>query len=270
MSPIRYVTLDPTGNLTCLVLDPVPEADRPWVTAALMERCEQVGYLETARHSDAAARLQMMGGEFCGNASMAAAAFLVREGRIPEGADAFLEVSGARDPVRCRVSRLSDSRFSGTVSMPPVLGITRGRVGLFPAALVRMEGISHVILEDVPLTDEEAESLLFTIAEQLPDPAVGLLQWDSASGFMTPLVFVRDSGTLVWESGCGSGSTALGAHLAMRHGNGITRSAIRQPGGTLCTEVHVARGKILSVLLTGEVRIGETALLDTVPSSPPE
>ena len=45
MKPVRYVTLDPTGNTTCLVLDPVTEAERPRVTAALMDRCEQVGYL---------------------------------------------------------------------------------------------------------------------------------------------------------------------------------------------------------------------------------
>ena len=267
MSPIRYVTLDPTGNLTCLVLDPVPEADRARVTAALMDRCEQVGYLQEARHPEAAARLQMMGGEFCGNASMAAAAYLVREGRIPEGTEALLEVSGAADPVRCRVARLSDSRFSGTVAMPPVLEISSCRVGPFPAAAVRMEGISHMILEDVSLEKEAAEALLLAAAEKLPDPAVGLLRWDSAAGFMTPLVFVRQSGTLVWETGCGSGSTALGAFLAARRGDGITRSEIRQPGGTLCTEVFISGGRVRSVLLTGEVRVGRTESLDLFLSS---
>ena len=63
MKTYRYVTLDPTGNITCLVLDAVTAEDKPRVTAALMERCEQVGYLEKPRTEEARARLTMMGGE---------------------------------------------------------------------------------------------------------------------------------------------------------------------------------------------------------------
>ena len=108
---------------------------------------------------------------------------------------------------------------------------------------------------------DQAEALLLGIAEQLPDPAAGLLLWDSASRFLRPLVYVRESGTLIWESGCGSGSTALGVCLAQRRGDGITLTEIRQPGGTLRTRVTVQEGQARSVLLSGVVRIGETALL---------
>ena len=41
MKPVRYVTLDPTGNTTCLVLDPVNEKDRGRVTDLLMRRCDR-------------------------------------------------------------------------------------------------------------------------------------------------------------------------------------------------------------------------------------
>ncbi len=74
---IRYVLLDPTGNLTCLVLDPVEAGERDRVTALLMDRCEQVGYLMPPTAAGARARLQMMGGEFFVNSSRAAAALLV-------------------------------------------------------------------------------------------------------------------------------------------------------------------------------------------------
>ena len=45
MKTYRYVTLDPTGNLTCLVLDPADPADEAALTRKLLEQCEQVAYL---------------------------------------------------------------------------------------------------------------------------------------------------------------------------------------------------------------------------------
>ena len=45
MKPVRYVLMNPTGNLTALVISPVQPRERPAVTAALLPRCEQVGYL---------------------------------------------------------------------------------------------------------------------------------------------------------------------------------------------------------------------------------
>ena len=96
MNALRYALLNPSGNRTALVLDPVPAAGRNRITAALMDRCEQVGYLMPPSVPGVLGRLQMMGGEFCGNASMAAAAFLLRnELKVSETRDVLLEVSGA-------------------------------------------------------------------------------------------------------------------------------------------------------------------------------
>ena len=119
MKKIRYVLLNPTGNLTGLVLDPVSPEDRPRITEALMKGCEQVGYLQPAGQSGAAVRLQMMGGEFCGNASMAAAAWLAQEGDSADQGERnlLLEVSGAEGTVSCRVRREKEG-WRGTVEMP--------------------------------------------------------------------------------------------------------------------------------------------------------
>ena len=70
---------------------------------------------------------------------------------------------------------------------------------------------------------------------------------------MKPLVLVREAGTLVWETACGSGSTAVGAWRARRAGRDL-ETEVRQPGGTL--RVRTAGEKIY---LTGRVTIGETA-----------
>ena len=122
MKTYRYVKLDPTGNTTCLVLDPTEPQDEKAVTRKLLEECEQVAYLEAPTQPGAVAAIRLMGGEFCGNAAMAAAAWLVRE-ELAEGEEKalLLQVSGAVDPVRCTVRKTAEG-FEGTTEMPPVQG----------------------------------------------------------------------------------------------------------------------------------------------------
>ena len=261
MNPIRYVTLDPTGNITCLVLDEVKEDDRNRVTGALMNRCEQVGYLQKPENSAARAKLQMMGGEFCGNATMAAAAYLAHEYGFKEKTEIPLEVSGAKGVLSCAVTPLSDAVWEGTVAMPPVLEMKSFRLNEYDMILVRLEGIAHLILPDTAVNEAEAETLIRKAAQTLPDPSVGLLKWDSRAKYMKPLVFVRKSDTLVWETGCGSGSTAIGAWLASSHENGVFRAEIHQPGGTILAEIHQSDGAAEDVRITGQVKIGATETL---------
>ena len=253
---IRYVTLDPTGNITCLVSCPVPKALRSRVTAALMERCEQVGYLTEPSLPGARARLEMMGGEFCGNAAMAAAAYLCRRDGSERETAVPLEVSGAEGIVRCTARPIGEDVFLGTAEMPRILEIRDTVIGKYPAALVCMEGIAHLIVKDVPVPEEQAGALLKEAAGKTEAAAAGLLLWDSEKMFMRPLVYVKASGTLVWETGCGSGSTAVGAYLALARGDGVTRSEIRQGGGVIVTEAEVRSGRVASVRISGRVRVG--------------
>jgi diaminopimelate epimerase len=126
-----------------------------------------------------------------------------------------------------------------------------------------MEGIVHLIYEGENLAPDEAEGLLRTIAEQEPDDAAGLLQWNRDERYMIPLVYVRGSGSMVWEHGCGSGSAAIGSYEALKHlkdrGNqvGTVQTEISQPGGTIRAAAETAGGFVTSVSITGTVRFGE-------------
>ena len=265
MNSYRYVRLDPTGNRTCLVLDPVPEMERKRVTAALMNRCEQVGYLLPAERPENRARLRMMGGEFCGNASMATAAYLCRlEGAAPGSErDVLLEVSGTDGPVRCRIRapREGDEAWKGTVWMPPVLDVRPLTFEGEEWTAVQLEGILHLIREKGVLDRKSAEEKLLRFARQCGAPAVGLLQWDAGTGRMIPLVHVPGEGTLVWETACGSGSTAVGALAALRAGEGETVSPILQPGGVIRASVRVRNGKVTEVRISGRISIGPEEIL---------
>ena len=255
MKKYRYVKLDPTGNITCLVLDPANHGDETILTRELLKECEQVAYLEEPSMPGAVAAIRLMGGEFCGNAAMASAAWLLRNEPDPGMEKALLlEVSGAAEPVLCTVRRTAEG-YEGTVEMPGVPEIDTETLCGIPFTAVRMEGITHLICEDRTFRPAEAEKLLREIAEKRQEEAIGLLQWNRETRCMTPLVWVRGSGSLVWEHGCGSGSAAVGAAEALRKG-GKAFTEVIQPGGTI-TVTAVAEDKIIrSVSICGKVRLG--------------
>ena len=261
MREIRYVLLDPTGNLTALVLDPVDPGDRAPVTAALMNRCEQVGYLTAAKDPRIRARLEMMGGEFCGNASMATAVYLAAEEGLKPGEEKamLLEVSGAEAPVACRAVRLPDG-WRGAAEMPLPSGMESRTVLGTELKAVFLPGMVHLIYEGPSLAAERAEAILRAAEGLFPEPAIGLLQWDRAEGRMIPLVRVRASGTQVWETACGSGTAAVAFLEAVRR-NASGEIAVAQPGGVLRAETEWSAGRARRILLSGTVRLKPPEIL---------
>ena len=258
MKPVRYVILNPSGNLTALVTEWGGAEDEAEITARLMRESEQVAYLDPPSLPGALARIRLMGGEFCGNAAMAAAGWLVRDClRSGEEMTVPIEVSGAQGVLFCRVRGLEDG-FEGTVEMPRVLGIRPAEAGGIPVTEVRMEGITHLIRENrEPLEKEKAEALLKAFAEESGAEAAGLLDRNPETGFMRPLVYVRGSGTLVWESACGSGTAAIGALEAWRQKNGTVETLVGQPGGILRAEATAERGTVTEIRISGTIRTGE-------------
>ena len=68
---LNILRADPAGNITVFVLDPVEKAQRAAIAEKIMAipalKAEQVGYACTAE-DDVDGHMEMMGGEFCGNA----------------------------------------------------------------------------------------------------------------------------------------------------------------------------------------------------------
>ena len=144
--------LDPTGNITALVEGDVPVSRQPETAARIMRlrpETEQVGFVRMrgADHAEESAqdtegqnetlnsgiqvRLRMAGGEFCGNASMSAAALYRYRtgGAYPAGSDTWasvsLAVSGAAEPVEVRLREIpaAGPAWSARVKMPKASGI---------------------------------------------------------------------------------------------------------------------------------------------------
>ena len=264
---MRYCIFDPSGNITALVESHVPAEERKIAADEIMAahpEVEQVGFVRFPEDGLIDAELQMAGGEFCGNASLCTAAlFDLRNTR--KSTDDFrhlrLKVSGADQPVDGWIKKVDRERYTGTIQMPPSLGITEieflfdNAAGILP--VVRMQGISHIIIQpDSPFWHlcEDRKAAEKAVAEWcgvLRTDGLGLmfLKGSGPDYDLIPLVYIPGSGTIFWENSCGSGSSAVGIYLSAIYNRELS-AALHQPGGILAVKSDPETG---TTALTGNV-----------------
>ncbi len=248
---LRIVMADPAGNRTAIVRTRVPSEKRAKIAALIMEdnelRAEQVGF-ETQPLFGGAGRLEMMGGEFCGNAARSYGYLIWREkllngekireaeqeredeaekGTVCRG-EIRIEISGAQGLLRtaCEGGGPVGRSYA---RMPIPVGLKVSEEG-YP--LVVSEGIAHMILLDTEPDEKLAESLIRHYGKSFPAFGLQFISGDS----LIPLVYVAEAGSLVWESSCGSGTLAAAWYLEQKkvHKEGLPLSySFREPGGIL-------------------------------------
>ncbi len=257
---ISYTKIDPSGNITLIVDSPVPRSEQSRIASELMAldaEAEQVGFLEAPSDPCCAVRLQMMGGEFCGNATLSAAAVLTRQLDMGS-ADMLIEVSGAPEPVRVTGSVSAPEVFEGEVAMPLPESISEcsflDGFDCYTLPLVRFPGICHAIVPDGALTRERAEKLIGAWCSQIKAEALGLMFLDRDKNALTPLVYVESTGTAVWEGSCASGTAAVAAYLAEIDGE-YARVRLSEPRGALSAAASCAGAQIRSLSLSGSAVI---------------
>lgn len=250
---ITYQTYDPTGNRTMLVTSPVDREDQAMAAAGIMEHdrsIEQVAFIEGEGDER---RMQMMGGEFCGNATMSFGAMLAAEAGL-DTMDAELSVSGSDTRVPVHMEKQEDG-YLGRVSMPLPSGIKVKNFGRYKLPLVRFDGISHAIItERIPRP--LAQMLIREWAGKARAEAFGILMCSPDYSEMTPIVYVKSTDTVVIESSCASGTAAVGAYLAQERKEPVSLT-IRQPSGQLSVDAGYADGAITELVLGGNVRLVE-------------
>lgn len=256
---LRFAKMNPTENMTILVLSPVERRDQPEVAAKLMAQnslgAEQVGFLEESTLPGALNRLQMMGGEFCGNATMSLAALHAFEENLPDGAQRVypLEISGAARLLNCRIVRQGNG-YVGSVDMPlpEEILMAEPEPGL-RLPVVRFPGIAHVIVQEDRMDPAASKAVIARWCRQLQADALGILLVNSDMNRIRPLVYVRETDSSVWERGCGSGTAAMGAYLAYSTKRDAQLS-ISQPGGVISVKADYCGG-VSRIEITGRVQI---------------
>lgn len=268
---IEYVVINPSGNITILVMSDVEDEEEYYFVAKklleLEPAAEQVGFLQYDDESDII--LSMAGGEFCGNATMSAAVYYGILHGLSDG-NVVVKSSGADELVNVHIKKINE--WEGTVEMPKPLEISEvdfGNDEKFP--VVFFKGIAHVIIDNNcgARPHDEFETKLYSEkkikewCEFLGVPAIGIMLCDNIDDIkkiqnfditevnMTPLVYVKSIDTLYWESSCASGTTAIGAYIAnVMNSNG--KINVRQPSGTILSIDKIVDGKLL---LAGKVKL---------------
>ncbi len=215
---IKYTLWNPNGNITALVQTPVAPDAYPETAALIMKKeptCEQVGFLNGRA-------LRMAGGEFCGNASICAAAQFFRDECTPKNPTKYtFPVSGSDAPVCAEVEK-NGEKYAVTLEMPPYESIFYKELPLggniLKLPVVSFPGIMHVIIENFKLEDAAFESAVKEWSDILDCDAVGAMLLDADSGRLKPLVYVKSAATLFWEGSCASGTAAAGVYIAEKTG----------------------------------------------------
>jgi len=245
---VSYYLLNPTQNITVLCATPVPVNEQVRVASRLMElepTAEQVGFVNGEK-------LRMAGGEFCGNASMSAAALFCKDLAAGEKRKVELSVSGADGKITVDITAENDGSFTGAVSMPVPLSVGVAEINFNGKAVsvpaVKFSGITHLIFDST--ADKKAvEKSVPEWCAELGADALGVMLLNEEKSQLTPLVYVPQAGTMFWENSCASGTSAVGAYLFSRENMPIS-CTLEEPGGKLSVE---ADGK--SLRLTGNVKI---------------
>lgn len=278
---LKITMADPAGNRTAFVETAVPPSAYASIGAALLRdtslRAEQVGFLCPPLRG-AEGRLIMSGGEFCGNASRSFGLLLGRQHGKQAGDTVRIEVSGSDEiltvlleedgaavsmplprtllsiplPAEC-LSQYTAPSFS----MPP-LSASSGSISPISVSsqtlpVVVFDGIAHVIAENLLPSQTLAEQLIGLVQKQLHPDAAGAIFLSDAQ--MTPCVWVRDVGSLIWESSCGSGTLAAAVARGQSVRNGSFRLSLQQPGGILTAVLDKENDRVLCAQLSGPVSL---------------
>lgn len=257
---LKVVRADPAGNATLFVLTPVDRALRAdaagKLIAALPEmKVEQVGFA-SAPLMGGAARLEMAGGEFCGNAARAWGMWTAA-GRVPRPERVRIEVSGCSHPIAVDVDWAE-----GTARTEMPLPLEVRPVPEFGGTLVHLGGIAHLVVRDTAPSREffrRAEPAFGGLAGLEAYGVIFLERLDEAAGEerLTPLVKVPSVGTLFQEGSCGSGSLAAAVAESAEVRDGEFRRRYVQPAGALTASVVRRDGAVRSAFIEGPVSLDE-------------
>lgn len=254
---LNILRADPAGNITIFVLDRVEKARRAEIAAKLMAKkelgAEQVAFVCEPVSLGSAGRIEMMGNEFCGNALRAFGLYLAAQ-RQESVSRLSVEISGCKSPAT--VTADTQNGIS-EAQMPLPRDISPFIFSGVECIRVDFDGISHLVA-DCPVPNQRvlgAAKALF--ADDKSISAFGIMYLDRYSMKMTPLVYVKATDSLVWESSCGSGTVAAAITMASGLRNGEKSYTFAQPCGSITAKITKRNGEFAEAVISGEISLGK-------------
>ena len=207
-----YQQITIAGQTTALVAQKLDQSDRVPAAQSIMQKStavEQVGFLD--RSAQPYPTFTMMGEELSLIGSLAAGCQLLN-GKV--GQTAFLS-SGISNPISVSLRRLTC-----TLQISANMAVKKTPNQVFFSG-IRFLVINRFPKDQVLLTNEQEllQQMLFK------SPAAGIVFYQNNQIY--PVVKVKETNTLIWESACGSGSVAFFMVTGC--------SKIKQPSGAILT-----------------------------------
>ena len=208
----NYFRANPCGNITGFVVAPVYPGYRKAYTDCIMEQIdkdvEQVGFISPA-YEGAPLRMDMMGGEFCANATRAyglySASFYDTDGLV----DIEVYVSGHEGTTDVIADVKNQKAY---VALDAPIGREKLTIDGKDCTLIKLPGISHLVVEEEE-DKEFVDKALDVLKKDHKDEAYGVLFFNKEKLEMIPYVYVEGSETLFREGSCGSGTVAVVNYL---------------------------------------------------------
>ena len=249
-----YFRANPSGNITGFVLWPVYPGYRKAYADAIMEQIdsevEQVGFISPS-YDGPPLRLDMMGGEFCANATRAYGLYAATFENVKDDLEMEVYVSGVNGPM---IVETNVNKGTAYVEMESPISIGEVEFDGSSYKVIELTGITHTI---VPGTGDEkkARDIIEKVKKKIDSKAYGVMFVDEDKLEMVPYVYVVGTDTLIREGSCGSGTTAL-AHYLNRNKDKNFNAIIKQPKGEIEIKTRSDEDG-LHYLIGGKVELGE-------------
>jgi diaminopimelate epimerase len=256
----NLVVAYPSGNTTAVVLDDVSDLDKMKLNATILDtwsarypdepEIEQCCFVTDATDPNSIGKVEMFGGEFCGNATRSVV-WLLTKGKDGKG---LIEASGCDKPLAYTVN-------GGVVTLEmPHASTSMSEQG----TKVQFDGITQLVIPFEP-TRTSLKKLIKADSSLRKCSAVGLTNYNTESKRAVFSVWVREVDTIFDETACGSGTAAIGIALAAQTKTNQKLDVV-QPSGepiTVATKVN-DKGTPVITKISGKVRVlfsGEMKLL---------
>lgn len=258
----NIVIANPANNITAFVLDDVDKSKYSDISKKILQKddykIEQVGFIKKPK-TNADIRLEMMGGEFCGNASRSIGLIFAKENNIIDR-DILVEVTGSNEVLKVSVDL---NKGIASIEMPipkSIEYIEIKELGIFPMVII--DGIFHVIAENLEATDKNFNYFKDYIVNKYQIEAFGVMFFKRDKNYITPVVYVRDTDTVFFESSCGSGTLATAYYLSKDLEGDNFEYSIKQPGGIIESKVHKKNNKVESITIGGSVELSKCITIE--------
>lgn len=211
---MKYLVSAAGGNTTAIQLIENSQT-REWYRSNGNELVNEYENLEVEQSGFLILRdshFEMAGGEFCGNASRAAAAIF---SMLKKESIVDFTVSGFNGIVHSNINKYSDNEydvesiFNGMNILSREVKLSNGTQGF----LVDLGGIVHIVIEgELPSNYKDIHKEITSELDLLRKSAVGVVWYTKRENKpvkIHPIIWVNEVNTFYYETSCGSGSIAV-------------------------------------------------------------